>query len=81
MMDMTHHQAQEIAHFDRLLALSHDLDELDKEIISRRDRGEYEGSFALQLDRAILMIAKKSLNNINQEERNDITTTLYAPCP
>jgi hypothetical protein len=52
-MDMTHHQAQEIAHFDRLLALSHDLDELDKEIISRRDRGEYEGSFALQLDRAI----------------------------
>lgn len=78
---MTHPQAQEIAHFNRLLTLSHDLDELDKEIISRRDRGEYEGSFALQLDRAILMIAKKSLNNINQDKNNDTTDSLYAPCP
>ena len=75
-----HHQIQEIAHSDDLLALSHDLEELDKEIISRRDRGEYDGLFALQLDRAIMMIKMNSLqNNINQEERNDITTTLYAP--
>lgn len=71
MMELTHYQAQEIAHSDDLTPFSYDLDEMDKEIISRRDRGEYDGLFALQLDRAIMMIVTNSTNNINQTEKYD----------
>lgn len=72
MKDFMTHNLQMIAHSDDLLTLSCDLDNLDMEIINRRDKGEYEGLFALQLDRAIMMIKLKSIENqinINQDER------------